>query len=156
MTAHNQPKTRMEAMDDERKFLEGLLKERFNFFLVSAPIFLFGIFEAKISHPQRLCCLFFGVVIFLLLTLSILRTHLLVKNALDALENEHPPHPYKIISDQVKYLRVRANTFLVSICFVITALIIILFFTTWLGDAKENAAPGNAVSKSSNQQIGQR
>jgi len=115
-----------DAMDAERKFLEGLLKERFNFFLVSAPIFLIGVFQAKLDDSQRRYALAFGIVVFLLATLSILRTHLLVGRALEHLSTSHP---YKVIEKEVKWLP-RANNMLVCICFVITALMVALFMTT--------------------------
>ena len=115
-----------EPMDAERKFLEGLLKERFNFFLVSAPVFLFGVFQAKLNDTQRRYALAFGIVIFLLATLSIVRTHLLIGRALNRLSDTHP---YKVISEEGKWLP-RANSMLVCICFVITALMVVLFITT--------------------------
>jgi hypothetical protein len=115
-----------EAMDAERKFLEGLLKERFNFFLVSAPVFLFGVFQAKLDDTQRRYALAFGILVFLLATLSILRTNLLVGRALDRLSDTHP---YKVISKDVIWLP-RANSLLVCICFVITGLMVVLFITT--------------------------
>ena len=113
-------------MNDERKFLEGLLKERFNFLLVSAPVFLFGVFQAQIDGLQRRCALAFGIVIFLLATMSILRTHLLVGHALNRLGETHP---YNQISKEVKWLP-RANFMLVCICFVITGLMVVLYITT--------------------------
>jgi len=117
------------AMNKERKFLEGLLKERFNFFLISAPIFLFGVFKVNLGDTQRLLALAFGFIVFLLATLSILRTHLLIGHALDALDNTHP---YKVIGRKTKWLP-RANYMLVGICIVVTVLMLLLFVTTWMG-----------------------
>lgn len=119
-------KSKDEVVDAERQFLEGLLKERFNFFLVSAPIFLFGVFKAELSDTQRRWALGFGILVFFLATLSILRTHLLVKEALRLLSDAHP---YKEISKKVKWPP-QANLMLVWICFVVTGLMIVLFLTT--------------------------
>jgi hypothetical protein len=116
------------AMDDERKFLEGLLKERFNFFLVAAPVFLFGAFQAKLDDTQRGWALGLGILVFLLASLSILRTYLLVEEALRLLSDAHP---YKVISKKVGWPP-RANVMLVGICFVITTLMVVLFITTTL------------------------
>lgn len=117
------------AMNDERKFLEGLLKERFNFFLVSATVFLFGVFQAEISVDQRLCVLAFGFIVFLLGALSILRTHLLVKHALEFLDADQP---YKMIVSKTTWWLPQANFMFVCICFVITSLMLVLYFTTRL------------------------
>jgi 5'-nucleotidase (lipoprotein e(P4) family) len=117
------------AINEESRYLEGLLKDRFNFFLVWAPIFLFGVFKVNLSDAQRLLALAFGFIVFLLATLSILRTHLLIEHALDALDDTQA---YKVISRKTNWLP-RANFMLVGICLVVTVLMLLLFVTTWMG-----------------------
>jgi acid phosphatase len=125
------------AINEESRYLEGLLKDRFNFFLVWAPIFLFGVFKANLSDTQRLLALAFGFIVFLLATLSILRTHLLIENALDALDDTQA---YKVISMKTKWLP-RANLMLVGICLVVTVLMLLLFVTAFMGCPADMGPP---------------
>lgn len=120
-------KAQLKAMNEERKFLETLLKERFNFFLVSAPIFLFGVSKASLNDTQRLWALAFGFGVFLLATLSIVRTHILINRALNLLLKDET-QAYYIITKKRCFLP-RANVMLVCICFVITGLMLILVIT---------------------------
>jgi hypothetical protein len=111
-------------MDDERKFLEGLLKERFNFFIVMAPIYLFGVFQAQITPIQRVCALAFGLVVFALFCAAIWRTNSLINKALDALRGDEN-HPYEKLSVGTA-AHPRANDLLVAISVAFVILIGVL------------------------------
>ena len=122
-------KTPCEAMDEERKFLEGLLKDRFNFFIVSAPVYLFGVQAANISHAERIWALAVGLIIFVLFTLALRRTNKLVNETLDILRCKHPQHPYSIISNSAGPFP-RANNILLGVCYLVVVLAFILLITT--------------------------
>lgn len=115
------------AMNDERKFLETLLKDRFNFFIVSAPVYLFGVFHAEISHVQRLWALGIGLIIFSLFAYAIWRTSDLINHALDMLGEGHP---YSRICEDAGPSP-RANNALVIVPLLFIALGAALFITTF-------------------------
>ena len=101
-----------EPMDEERKYLEGLLKDRFNFFLVFASLLIAGIVTAdpkNLSPTDRQMALLAGLLVSVLIWMSVLRTHILVNRALNKLETNHP---YKIITEKPIPLLGRANTYL--------------------------------------------
>ena len=118
-------------MDEERKFLEGLLKDRFNFFIVFAPAYLFGVRAANISQAERVGALAVGCIIFMLFTRALRRTNKLVNETLNILRCKHPQHPYSIISDSVGPFP-RANNILLSVCYLIVGLALILLITTFM------------------------
>ena len=116
-------------MDEERKFLEGLLKERFTFFIVFAPVYIFGVYAAsQITYAQRIWALFIGVIIFALFTFAIWRTNKLVNQTLDNLR-KYDSHPYSIICKSAGP-RPRANSILLAVCFFVVILSIGMLITT--------------------------
>ena len=118
-------------MDEERKFLEGLLKDRFNFFVVAAPIYLFGVFRAEIPPTQRTWALVAGFIIFAMFARAVARTNSLINKALDTL-SEDKDHPYTILCEQAGE-RPRANNLLVAITVAFVLLILIFLITSLCG-----------------------
>lgn len=127
----NSPSPSSAEVDKERQFLEGLLKERFNFFIVMAPVYLFGVFAANITHNQKLLALGFGLAVFALFSLALWRTNSLINKALDALTKDDA-HPYAFLCKQAGR-RPRANTLLFAISVLFVLLTLVLLITTWLG-----------------------
>ena len=140
-TADHPPTPSSDRIDNERKFLEGLLKDRFNFFIVSAPVYLFGVFHADISHTQRLWALGFGAIVFSLFTFAIVRTSKLIGHALDLLLKDKQ-HPYFILCEEAEP-HPRANSMLIGICFVVIGLTIVLFVTTLTTPVSHRSKGGN-------------
>jgi hypothetical protein len=93
---------RWKILDEERRYLEGLLNARFNFYLVGVSLFLFAIFRAdSLSELQRGQVLFLGAIVSAVISLAVLRTILLVEKALDRLRNLGD-HPYALLFLDVK------------------------------------------------------
>lgn len=112
-------------MDSERKHLEGLLKDRFNFYIVFASIFLLG--SLSIKNPDtRAVVLCFGTLVSFLIGLAVLRTHRLVKLMLDNLPNNHP---YTKLKKQIVFPP-NANNLLIFVPLVITLLFLYLTLQT--------------------------
>ena len=82
-------------MDAERKHLETLLKDRLNFYLVFASLFVLGLYRGPVSSPAVEVLLTAGTMVSLLLFLAVLRTYLLVSAALRELRSYtmHPSTP---------------------------------------------------------------
>ena len=80
------------ALDAERKHLEGLLKDRLNFFLVFASVFLLGSFRIPNPTVHRVTLLG-GLGVSALFFLAVLRTHRIVERALRCLRSDNS-HPY--------------------------------------------------------------
>lgn len=79
-------------VDRERKHLEGLLKDRINFYLVFASVFMLGLSRID-SLWIKVWALFIITVVSLLITLAVLRTHRLVEAALRDIRRDEN-HPY--------------------------------------------------------------
>jgi uncharacterized membrane protein (Fun14 family) len=77
-------------VDVERKHLEGLLKDRINFYLVFASVFMVGL--SRIDNDKvRVAALAAITIVSLLIGLAILRTHLLVRKALVDIKTDKQP-----------------------------------------------------------------
>ncbi|HEV2806337.1 MAG TPA: hypothetical protein VGW57_15545 [Chthoniobacterales bacterium] len=87
------------SVNAERKHLEGLLKDCFNFNLVFTSVFLAGL--SHLEEPIRLVTLIVGTTISLLISLAICRTRLLVGKVLDDLKQSEPDLPYVKYSKQI-------------------------------------------------------
>ena len=106
----------VDQVDAERKHLDGLLKDRINFYLVFASVFLFGL--AKIEFEEfRIYLLSAVTVVSLLISLAVLRTYRLVGKALAELGKDHPYVKYR---KSIKFPP-NANYLLVPIPFILTA-----------------------------------
>jgi hypothetical protein len=104
-------------INDERKHLEGLLKDRINFFLVFAPVVLGAAYNIK-DEDIRAWLLLFATGVSLLISLAVLRTHLLVQQALKEVLSD-PSHPFTRYRNAVPFPP-NANLFLVPIPFLVT------------------------------------
>ncbi|MFQ6028422.1 MAG: hypothetical protein ACE5Q6_13090 [Dehalococcoidia bacterium] len=129
--ARSQPRT----MDDERRYLEGLLNTRFNFYLVFVSLFVFGIFGASLDAVVRGIALIMGGFVSAVISLAVARTFLLVEKALDKLRYDDM-HPYALLyweiehSDEYKsglglLLRYSANNYMLATPSLITLLLLI-------------------------------
>jgi hypothetical protein len=116
--------TRITRVDAERKHLEGLFKDRLNFQLVFASLFMVGL--GKIDDPRvRVEALITITIVSLLMAIALLRTFLLVRQALAEIKHDDPDHPY---SDYTKltWKMPNANTTLIFIPFLLFAFFAIL------------------------------
>jgi hypothetical protein len=111
-------------INDERKHLEGLLKDRINFYLVFAPALIIVISEIK-CRWIKILILIIGTLVSGLMTLAIWRTHRLVEKALSEIESEYSDHPYIRWRNAVKYPE-NANKYLLRIPFIFTFLLAIM------------------------------
>ena len=109
------------GLNEERQHLEGLLKDRLNFYLVYASLFLLGSYRLKDDPELHWLVLIIGTIVSLLMALAVLRTHLLVRHALIAIGKQEQ-HPYRWLKDKVKLFPFNANYLLVAVPFVLTFL----------------------------------
>ena len=110
-----------QQIDVERKHLEGLLKDRINFYLVFVSVFLLGL--SRLDFPQlRVFLLAAVTVVSAAISLAVLRTYRLVEKALEALPTSHP---YKKFRAEVRFPP-NANWFLVPVPLFLTVLFFIL------------------------------
>lgn len=86
-------------IDSERKHLEGLLKDRFNFYILLELFIIFGSDQIKGDQDAKFFVLIVGTVVSLLLALGIMRTHSLVQSALHEIRLIDD-HPYKRYFDR--------------------------------------------------------
>lgn len=84
-------------MSQERSFIETLLNQRFNFFLVFFSLVIGGGINAK-TQLQLQLILTLGSIIVVLLSLVIARTQRKLDLIIDDLKTD-PSHPLKIIDD---------------------------------------------------------
>lgn len=99
--------------------LEGLLKDRINFYLLFASVFLLGLARIDPDGPTRVVALGIMSVVSLLIGLAILRTHMLVQQALNDIIKHGGPHPYRRYRANIKLLP-NANKILILVPVVLT------------------------------------
>jgi hypothetical protein len=104
-------------VEDERKHLEGLLKDRINFYIIFASVFVVGLSEIK-DDTIRVAALVVMTVVSSLIGLAVIRTHLLVGKALDEITKDET-HPYYRFQKEVKFPG-NANKFLVWVPVILT------------------------------------
>ena len=93
-------------MSQERALIEGLMNQRFNFFLVFFSLAVAGTINAR-TQTQLITVLSIGAVIALLLFLVILRAHQKLTTILQRLFDD-PTHPAAVIdSAHGKWFSVR-------------------------------------------------
>ena len=113
------------ALQDERKHLEGLLKDRISFHLVFSSLFLVGV--DRLSSPGlRLVGLLAGTIVSALLSLAVLRTYVLVQEGLK-LTRSNPQHPYTVLCSRARRFPVNANHLVIGVPFILTLFFAILF-----------------------------
>jgi hypothetical protein len=106
-----------DATNAERKHLEGLLKDRINFHLLFASVFMAGVSMIN-NHLVKLWALITIAIVSFLIALAVLRTHLLVCEALKDIKKDRH-HPYTKY-DHIVWFHVNANTLLLAVPFVLT------------------------------------
>ncbi|SRR5216683_4164735 len=104
-------------VDRERKHLEGLLKDRINFYLVFASVFMLGLSRIEDVRIKAWALLTISVV-SLLIALAVLRTHCLVQLALADIRKDEN-HPYTRYWKAVGF-RWNANWILIFVPFMLT------------------------------------
>jgi len=114
------PETR--RVDRERKHLEGLLKDRINFYLVFASVFMLGLSRID-DRWVKVWALFIITAVSLLIALAVLRTHRLVEAALRDIRLD-ANHPYTRYRNTIAFPW-NANWILLYVPFILT-----LFFAT--------------------------
>jgi hypothetical protein len=116
--------TRITRVDAERKHLEGLFKDRLNFQLVFASLFMVGL--GKIDAPRvRVEALITITVVSFLMAFALLRTFLLVRQALAEIKKADKHHPYTDYAQHTWKIP-NANSILISIPFLLFAFFAIL------------------------------
>lgn len=119
----------IKEVDVERKHLEGLLKDRINFHIVFASIFITSLSEIQKSG-MKIAALGIVTAVSMLIALAVLRTHLLVEEALKEIKNGSA-HPYKQYHNKV-WFRCDANTLLVFVPFLISGFfLVVLCMSLW-------------------------
>jgi hypothetical protein len=105
-------------VDVERKHLEGLFKDRINFHIVFASVFMAGL--SGIDNPKvRVAASGTVTIVSFLIGWAVLRTHRLVYLALEEIKtDEH--HPYYRYQKEVR-VPGNANNTLVLVPFILTA-----------------------------------
>jgi hypothetical protein len=105
--------------NEERKHLEGLLKDRINFHLLFAAVFMAGL--SSMDDPKlRFRALLVITILSFLIFLAVLRTTLLVQKALKEIWEFGPPRqPYRRYCDAVWFLP-NANHILLAVPVVLT------------------------------------
>ncbi len=119
----------IQSIDAERKHLEGLFKDRINFHLVFASLFMVGL--SKIDDlGVRVIALFIITIVSALMAKALCRTYLLVRNALAEIVARCPEHPYSRYQSIVKSPK-NANKTLIQIPFWLSAFFLVM--TIWYG-----------------------
>jgi hypothetical protein len=107
----------LDRVDVERRHLEGLLKDRINFYLVFASVFMLGLSRIEDSGV-RVWALATITLVSFLIGLAVVRTHRLVQRALEEIRRD-TGHPYTRYRAAVKFPP-NANKILVFIPFILT------------------------------------
>jgi hypothetical protein len=133
----------LDALDKERQYLEGLFYSRLNFYFVFAPIVLGALYskERWFGPTERTLGLLIATLISGLITLSVLRTHLLIEVLLRELRRTGKPNGYQWASAEVTKLgilrklpimKTTSNTFLVCVPCCVTLIFLILLLASSL------------------------
>jgi len=141
MTGQENIPTEIFQINDERKHLEGLLKDRINFHLLFASVFMAGLSTIHDAKMQ-VWALGFITVISLLIALAVLRTFLLVRRALLEIRNFNPKPPYGRYHDAVSF-KLNANDILLAVPFILTVAFLMATVTYWLrsSDSASDVSP---------------
>jgi len=118
-------------INEERKYLGGLLKDRMNFYLVFVSLFLLGAYKIQ-ENDEKFFVLLFGTFVSIFIVLSVFRTHILVRKALIILK--HSPTSYNKLQKGI-YFPPDANKILIFVPIILTFLFVGLTvnaFITWL------------------------
>ncbi len=132
----------IQSIDAERKHLEGLFKDRINFHLVFASVFMVGFLTID-DLKIRVSALLIITTVSVLMTKAVFRTYKLVKNALAEIVDRCPDHPYSRYQEIVKSPK-NANPTLIQIPFWLTAFFIAM--TIWFGTKLFNGSHSQSQS----------
>jgi hypothetical protein len=139
--------TRITRVDAERKHLEGLFKDRINFHLVFASLFMVGL--SKIDDlGVRVGALATITVVSALMAVALLRTYKLVRQALDEIKSKDPLHPYSRYQENVRWPP-NANGTLLWIPFLLSIFFLIMTATygwTWINAPHEAKTQSNTCT----------
>lgn len=94
---HNTPEW---TMSQEREFMENLLCQRFNFFLIAVGAVLVAPFSGDLEKWSRIGVLGFGFAVCLLLTLSLYRVQRKLNEIIEELKKD-VRHPLTLIDEAV-------------------------------------------------------
>lgn len=121
----------LEDWDNERKHLESLLKDRLNFYLVYASLFVIGSLRLKVVAPELYFpVLIIGAVVSFLIAVAVWRTYVLVRQALAKIKS-YDHHPYTSLCKEIQFWRYDANHPLLAIPFLMTAFYGYLIWKSW-------------------------
>lgn len=109
-------------VDDERKHLEGLLKDRINFYIVFASVFMAGLSRTD-NAKVRLAALIAATLVSILIGLAVYRTHRLVTIALREIRHDEK-HPYTRYAKTIRFPG-NANRLLLGIPIIFTVFFVI-------------------------------
>lgn len=113
-------------IDDERKHLEGLLKDRTNFYLVFASLFILGTVRTQgESFAARPFILLVGTIASVLIALAVWRTHRLVDLALKDITQEKFQHPYRTYRESIRFPP-NANHLMIFVPLILSLLFLVL------------------------------
>jgi hypothetical protein len=141
-------KSEIELVNDERKHLEGLLKDRINFHLLFASVFMAGFSSLDNAEMRRYGLLAITIISFMI-GLAVLRTFLLVRLALREVRTATPKMPYGRYHDSV-WLKLNANDILLAVPFILTGFFLMATLYYWhrssgLTVNDESSAKGRVV-----------
>lgn len=115
-----------QLIDEERKHLEGLLKDRTNFYLVFASLFILGTVRTQgESFAARPFILLVGTTASVLIALAVWRTHRLVTLALNDITQEKFKHPYRTYRDSIRFPP-NANHLMIFVPLILSLLFLVL------------------------------
>src|SRR5436309_3571616 len=94
-------------MNQERQFIENLLSQRFNFFLIVFTVILAGAATAN-TQTKQTAILVLGFFLCLLIALTVYRIYAKLDEILKVL-HEKKSHPVAIISEKIKGRRLKGG-----------------------------------------------
>jgi disulfide bond formation protein DsbB len=134
-------------MSDEREFMENLLCQRFNFFLVMFSLILAAAFTAR-PHLDRTLILATGVILSVMVWLTLYRAHVKHHWIMQHLYGR-PEHPAAIVNTEVKKQgrkSFRSVSWFVGVGIPLLCVLVLLVFTVisaigWFEDTRPPRMP---------------
>jgi len=122
-------KSEIQLVNEERKHLEGLFKDRINFHLLFASIFMAAFTSLDNAELRRYGLLAITIISFMI-GVAVLRTYLLVRLALQEIRAVQPKTPYGRYHDRV-WLKINANDILLAVPFILTVFFFMATIYYW-------------------------
>ena len=113
-----------EQIDGERRYLESLLKDRFNFYMVFSSFAFAGIVSSSDELPFKEQAVWVVIVISFLFLLAVVRTICLINHILKQLEALDKEHPYVKAKNACTFFN--ANYAMGAIAFCVLVLFIVV------------------------------